>query len=37
MNLLGTPALAGYSCEYFPSRTTQSRPLLRKEEVRSNI
>ena len=33
----GTPALAGYSCEDFPSRTTRSRLLLRKEEIRLNI
>ena len=32
-----TPALTGYSCEDFPSRTTQSRLLLRKEEIRPNI
>ena len=33
----GTPALTGYSCEDFPSRTTQSHLLLRKEEIRPNI
>ena len=33
----GTPALTGYSCEDFSSRTTQSRLLLRKEEIRPNI
>ena len=33
----GTPALTGYSCEDFPSRTTWSRLLLRKEEIRPNI
>ena len=33
----GTPALTGYSCEDFPSRTTQSCLLLRKEEIRPNI
>ena len=33
----GTPALTGYSCEHFPSRTTQIRLLLRKVEVRANI
>ena len=33
----GTPALTGYSCEDFPSRATQSRQLLRKEETRPNI
>ena len=32
----GTPALTGYSCEDFPSRATQSRLLLRKEEIRPN-
>ena len=29
-----TPALTGYSCEDFPSRTTQRCLLLRKEEIR---
>ena len=33
----GTPALTGYSCENFPSRTTRSCLLLRKEEIRPNI
>ena len=33
----GTPALTGFSCEDFPFRTTQSRLLLRKEEIRPNI
>ena len=33
----GTPALTGYSCEDFPSRTTRSSLLLRKEEIRPNI
>ena len=32
----GTPALTEYSCENFPSRTTRSRLLLRKEKIRSN-
>ena len=32
----GTRALTGYSCEDFPSRTTRSRLLLRKEEIRPN-
>ena len=32
-----TPALTTYSCENFPSRTTQSWLLLRKEEIRPNI
>ena len=33
----GTPALTGYSCKDFPSRTTQSCLSLRKEEIRPNI
>ena len=33
----GTPALTGYSCEDFPSRTTECRLLLRKEKIRPNI
>ena len=33
----GTPTLTGYSCEDFPSRTTRSHLLLRKEEIRPNI
>ena len=32
-----TPALAGYSCEDFPSRATRSHLLLRKEEINPNI
>ena len=32
-----TPALTGYSCEDFPSWTTQRRLLLRKEKIRPNI
>ena len=32
----GTPALNGYSYEDYPSRTTWSCLLLRKEEIRSN-
>ena len=32
-----TPALTGYSYEDFPSSSTQSCLLLRKEEIRSNI
>ena len=32
-----TPTLTGYSWEDFPSRTTQSLLLLRKDEIRSNI
>ena len=37
MEPLGTPELNGYHCEDFPSRTTQSRLLLRKEEIMPNI
>ena len=33
----GTPALTGYSCEDFPSRTTYSCLLLRTEEISPNI
>ena len=33
----GISALTGYSCEDFPSRTTQSCLLLRKEEISTNI
>ena len=33
----GAPTLTGYSCEDFPSRTTPSHLLLRKEEIRPNI
>ena len=33
----GTSTLTGYSCENFPSRTTWSQLLLRKEEIRPNI
>ena len=33
----GSPASTGYSGEHFPSRTTRSHLLLRKEEIRSNI
>ena len=33
----GTPPLTGYSCEDLPSRTTQSRLLLRKEEISLNV
>ena len=36
MDHWGTPALTGYSCEDFPSRTTQRCLLLRKEEGRPN-
>ena len=31
------PALTGYFCEDFPSRATQSRLLLKKEETRPQI
>ena len=34
---LRTPALTGYSSENFPSRTTRSCLLLRKEGIRPNI
>ena len=37
MELRGTPALTGYFCEEFRSRTTGSRLLLTKEEIRPNI
>ena len=37
MDPWGTPSLAGYSCEHFPSRTTWSSLLLRKGEIRPNI
>ena len=33
----GTPKLTVYSCEDFPSRSTRSHLLLRKEEIRPNI
>ena len=33
----GNPGFTGYSCEDFPSRTTQSHLLLRKEKIRPNI
>ena len=36
-DLKGTPALTRYSCEDFPSRTTWSCLILRKEEIRPNI
>ena len=32
-----TPALTGYSCEDFPSRTTRSGLILGKDEIRANI
>ena len=37
MNPWGNPALAGYSCEDIPSRTTRSRLLVRKEEIRPHV
>ena len=37
MELWQTPALTGYFCENVPPRTSQSRLLLRKEEIRPNI
>ena len=37
MDPRGAPALSGYSCEDFPSKTMQSYLLLRKEEIRPNI
>ena len=37
MDPWGTLALTEYSCEDFPSRTTQSNLLLRKEEIRPSI
>ena len=37
MELSGAPALTGYSCEDFPTRTTRSHLLLRKEEVRPSV
>ena len=33
----GNAALTGYPCGDLPSRTTQTRLLLRKEEIRQNI
>ena len=36
MKTWGNPVLIGYSCEDFPSRTTLSCLLLRKEEIRPN-
>ena len=37
MDPRGTLALSGYSCEDFPSRTTQNRLLLRKRKRKPNI
>ena len=36
MDPWGTPALTGYSCEDFLSRTTQGHLLPRKEEIGLN-
>ena len=33
----GIPALTGYSCEGFPSRTTWNHLLVRKDEIRPKI
>ena len=33
----GIPASIGYSCQVFPSRTTPSRLLLRREIIGPNI
>ena len=33
----GTPVLTEYFCENFPSRTTRSHRLVKKEEIRPNI
>ena len=33
MEPYGNPALTGYSCEEFASRTTRSHLLLRKKEI----
>ena len=37
MEIWETPALTGYSCEDFPSRTIGNRQLLRKDKRRPNI
>ena len=37
MSPWGNPTLTRYSCEDFPSRTTQNSLLLSKEEIRPNI
>ena len=36
MEPLRTPALTGYSFKHFPSRTTRSYLLLRKEDIGHN-
>ena len=36
METSGTPALTGYSCKYFLSRTTRSSLLLRNGEKKTN-
>ena len=37
MDPLITPALIGYSCEYFPSTITTRLLFVRKEEIRLNL
>ena len=37
MDPWGTPALTGYSCEHFQSRTTYRCLLLKKEEIIPNV
>ena len=37
MDPSGNPALTGYSFKDFPSRTTQSCLLLKKDKIRPNI
>ena len=37
MEPLGTSALTGYYCKKLLSRTTQSRLLMRKDNIRPNI
>ena len=37
MDPWGTSVLPGYSCDDFPSRTTRSSLVLRKDEIRQNI
>ena len=37
MNPRETPALTGYSCEDFPSKSTQSCLLLKKGEIWPNV
>ena len=33
----GAPALTGYFCKDFPSKTTENCPLLRKDKISSNL